>query len=209
MDKKVNSYIEGLYEKRKLSKEQYSEETELDNYGQGIDGDVARMMQVFILASRPKNVLEIGTSIGFSTVMMAKAMQQYGGKIVTIELDEKVAEQAKVNFKRQGVDEQIEVVVGDARAIVAEMNQTFDLIFQDVGDKSLYAEMIDSYLRLLNKGGALMAEDSLYPAFSGGGTYHEQMRKPLNRFNKEIVACTQFESALLPIGDGLTIAVKK
>jgi predicted O-methyltransferase YrrM len=208
---KTNSYIELLYGNRKLSKRQYCADTELDNFGQVIDDDVARMLQVIILAAKPKKVLEIGTSIGFSTVMMANMMKEYGGKIVTIELDEKVAEQAKNNFARQGVDAQIEVIVGDARAIVNNMDQKFDLIFQDVGDKSLYAEMVNSYSKLLNIGGVLIAEDALFPlfTFTGKHSYLNDMREPLNNFNRQIAESTQFESTLLPIGDGVMIAVKK
>lgn len=208
---KVNNYIDGLYNNRKLTQKRYSENTELKNYGQVVDDDVARMLQVLITATRPQKVLEIGTSIGFSTVMMAKAMSHYGGKIVTIELDKQVAEQAKANFKQQGVDEQIEVMVGDAREIVDNLQQDFDLIFQDVGDKTLYAEMIDSYLKLLKQGGILLAEDALFPLFEfhGEHSYLNPMRESLDMFNKQIADCTQFESTLLPIGDGLMVAVKK
>ena len=206
----VNEYIEGLYENDKLSQKHYSEETELEEYGQVIDDEVARMLQVLILASKPKRVLEIGTSIGFSTVMMAKAMKHYGGRIVTIELDEAVAEQAKLNFKRQGVDDMIEVIIGDAQVIVAGLSPGFDLIFQDVGDKALYPEMIDDCLRLLNTGGLLLAEDVLFPLFEFDGEYSclNQMREPLDAFNRSIAKSPRFESALLPIGDGLMVAVK-
>lgn len=208
---KINAYIEGLYKNKNLTQKQYSEKTELENYGQVIDDDVARMLQVLISAVRPQKVLEIGTSIGFSTVMMAKAMSHYGGKIVTIELNEEVAEQAKLNFKRQGVDGQIEVIIGDARRLVTDFNQDFDLIFQDVGDKTLYAEMIGSYLKLLKQGGVLLAEDVLFPVFDFGTEYSylNPMKKSLDLFNNKIVDCSKFESTLLPIGDGLMIAVKK
>ena len=209
-ENEVNAYIEGLYKKNKLSQKQYSDETELEDYGVVIDDDVARMLQVLILASKPKKILEIGTSIGFSTVMMAKAIRLYGGSIVTIELDATVAEQAKLNFKRERVDDLIEVIVGDAQTIVTDMDPGFDLIFQDVGDKSLYPEMIDGCLRLLNIGGLLIAEDVLFPLydFSDGYNYLNQMRESLDEFNKIIVRHPKFESTLLPIGDGLMVAVK-
>ena len=143
-NKKISNYIESLYEKLKLTKEQYTEDTELQNFGAVVDDDVARMLQVLITIVRPVKILEIGTSIGFSTIMMAEAISTYGGKITTIELDEKVAEQAKKNFERVGVKDLIQVKIGDARSIIADMNEEFDLIFQDVGDKTLYdATMLD------------------------------------------------------------------
>ncbi|MDR1481208.1 MAG: class I SAM-dependent methyltransferase [Synergistaceae bacterium] len=208
---KTQAYIEGLYAQHMLTQKQYSEQTDIENYGQVVDDDVARMLQVLILAAKPQKVLEIGTSIGFSTVMMAKAVKHYGGKIITIELDEEVARQAKINFKRQGVEELIDIIVGDARVVVAKLNRDFDLIFQDVGDKTLYAGMFDSYISLLKTGGMLIAEDSLFPLFefSTAHSYLNPMRDSLDMFNKKVAECPYFESTLLPIGDGLTIAVKK
>lgn len=167
-----------------------------------MDDDVARMLQVLITLIRPQKILEIGTSIGFSTVSMAKVIKQYGGTIVTIEMDAKVAEQAAKNFAREGVKEQIELRIGEARAVTAAMNEEFDLIFQDVGDKKLYGEMLEDYLRLLKPGGLLVAEDTLFPVFDFDPAYGDltAMCESLDDFNKKIADCRQFESTLLPIG---------
>lgn len=207
----VSEYIEELYEGNKLKRKQFIKDTELKDFGLVVDDDVARMLQVIITMIRPKRILEIGTSIGFSTVMMAKAMKHYGGKIVTIELNAEVAEQAVRNFQREGVKEQIHVKVGDVRAVISGMNGKYDLIFQDVGDKRLYAEMLEDYVKLLSTGGVLLAEDTLFPVFDFDSEYKElaQMRNPLDMFNKKVANCSQFKSTLLPIGDGLTIAVKR
>lgn len=208
---KVSAYIESLYQERKLTQKQYTEDTELKDFGPVVDDDVARMLQVLITMVKPRRILEIGTSIGFSTVSMAKVIKPYGGKIVTIEMDEEVAQQAAKNFVREGVKEQIELRIGEARAITSGINETFDLIFQDVGDKTLYAEMLEDYIRLLKPGGLLVAEDTLFPVFDFGSEYGDltQMCESLDRFNKKIADCPHFESTLLPIGDGLTIAVKR
>ncbi len=143
--------------------------------------------------------------------MMAEAISLYGGKITTIELDEKVAEQAKKNFERAGVKDQIQVKIGDARTIITDMNEEFDLIFQDVGDKTLYDAMFDDYVRLLKPGGILLAEDALFPVFDFHFEYSylADMRGSLDAFNKRVANCLSFESTLLPIGDGLMVAVKK
>ncbi|HBE78789.1 MAG TPA: hypothetical protein DDW65_13590 [Firmicutes bacterium] len=143
--------------------------------------------------------------------MMAKALQHYGGKIVTIEMGPEVAGQAVNNFEREGVKEQIEVRIGEARTVISGMNEKFDLIFQDVGDKKLYYEMLEDYSRLLKPGGLLLAEDTLFPVMDFGSEFSDltQMGKSLDTFNKSIAGCPQFESTLLPIGDGLTVAVKR
>lgn len=208
---KASAYIESLYEKRELSQKQYIEDTELKVFGPVVDDDVARMLQVLITMARPRKILEIGTSIGFSTVSMAKVIKHYGGTIVTIEMDAEVAKQAAKNFEREGVKDQIELRIGEARTVTSGMNEEFDLIFQDVGDKKLYGEMLEDYIRLLKPGGLLIAEDTLFPVFDFGSEYGDltQTCEPLDVFNKKIADCPQFESTLLPIGDGMTVAVKR
>lgn len=207
--KKAADYIESLYANKELTRRKYIRDTKIMHFGPVIDDDVARMLQVLILITKPKKILEIGTSIGFSTTSMAQAIKFHGGKIVTIEIDMEMAGQAVENFKREGVDEQIEVKIGDARTIISGVNDEFDLIFQDVGDKNLYADLLEDYVRLLNPGGILLAEDTLFPADidSESGEW-AQMCKSLDVFNKTIEDSPRFESALLPIGDGLTVAVK-
>ncbi len=207
--KKADDYIESLYANKELTQRKYMKDTKIKHFGPVVDDDVARMLQVLIMMTKPKKILEIGTSIGFSTVSMAQAIKSYGGKIVTIEIDTEMVRQAVENFKREGVDEQIEAEIGDARTIISGMNDEFDLIFQDVGDKNLYADMLEDYVRLLKPGGILLAEDTLFPAEldSESGEW-AQMCKSLDVFNKTIVDSPRFKSTLLPIGDGLTVAVK-
>ncbi len=121
-----------------------------------------------------------------------------------------MARQATENFKREGVDGNIEVKVGDARTIVSDMNDGFDMIFQDVGNKHLYAEMFEDYDRLLGTGGILLAEDTLFAADpeAESGNW-AKMCQSLDVFNRKISDSPKYETTLLPIGDGLTIAVKK
>ncbi|WP_371373341.1 O-methyltransferase [Sporomusa aerivorans] len=207
--KKAHAYIESLYEKRKLTQKKYTEVTELKDFGPVIDDDVARMLQVLITLAKPRKVLEIGTSVGFSTASMAKAVKVYGGKITTIEFDAKVAEQAKKNFEREMVAGQIEVRIGDACDIIPMLKEDYDLIFQDVGDKELYAALFDDCVRLLNPGGLLVAEDTLFPITLFPAFKCEKMRETLANFNKRVADCPLLESTLLPIGDGFTVAVKR
>lgn len=206
---KAGAYIEGLYAERKLTQKQYTAATALKAFAPVVDDDVARMLQVLITLARPQKILEIGTSVGFSTVSMAKAVKTYGGKITTIEFDAAVADQAVKNFEREQVADRIEVRIGDARKIIPALAAEYDLIFQDVGDKELYGEMLADYIRLLKPGGLLLAEDTLFPVmdFGSGSGHLAQMSKALDAFNKKLAACPHFESTLLPIGDGLTVAV--
>jgi len=204
---KATYYINTLYEKRGFSKEGYIEATELQEFGTVVDDDVSRMLYVLAKLTQARKILEIGTSIGYSTVSIANAIKGYDGKIFTIENDKQVAQQAMKNFERAGVAQNIEVKIGDAREIVPRIREQFDLIFQDVGDKGLYPVLFDDCVRLLKPGGLLLAEDTLFPVMeldSKGAHFVA----PIQKFNEMVADSSFLESTILPIGDGLTIAIK-
>ncbi len=205
---KINAYIEGLYEeKSKLTKQEFISRTQLKDFIPVVDNDVARFLQLMVQITRPMKVLEIGTSIGYSTASMAQIVKKYGGRITTIEFDEKAAEQAKLNFIHTGVDDVIDLKIGDAKEIIPDLKENFDLIFQDV-DKHLYPLLFHDCLRILKPGGLLIAEDTLFPVLDLEERWHNLI-KPIRQFNQMAVDCQELESSLLPIGDGVFLAVKK
>ena len=208
--KEASDYINRLYEKRGINREEYIEFTELEKFGSIVDEDVSRTLQVLFRLARPQQVLEIGTSIGYSTVSMASIVKEYGGKIITIEYDENVAEHAIKNFKRFGVSENIDVKIGDAQEIIPQIeSEKFDVIFQDVGDKKLYSQLFDDCVRILKPGGLLLAEDTLFPVMDRFKQHHNELVISINEFNEMVANNPHLESTLLSIGDGLTVAIKK
>ncbi len=193
--------------KEDINRERFQEMAELKDFMPVVDDDVARLLKLLIKLTRPDNILEIGTSIGYSATSMAQIAKTYGGKIVTIEYDQRLAEQAKVNFKRAGVSETIEVIIGDARKIVPNFNNKFDFIFQDV-DKRLYPLLFEDCVQLLRTGGLLVAEDTLFPVIDLEEKWH-YLIPAIEEFNRLVVNDERLESTILPIGDGVTIALKK
>ncbi|HYA61149.1 MAG TPA: O-methyltransferase [Candidatus Acidoferrum sp.] len=204
---KATSYINALYEKRGFSKETYIQATELQEFGIVVDDDVSRMLYVLTRLTHARRILEIGTSIGYSTVSIANAIKGYDGKIFTIEYDQQVAQQAMRNFERAGVAHNIEVKIGDALEIVPRTQEQFDLIFQDVGDKELYPLLFDDCIRLLKPGGLFLAEDTLFPVMELSASWAHSVT-PIQKFNEMVAESSFLESTILPVGDGLTVAVK-
>ena len=205
---KINSYISSLYErKEELNKKEFISKTQLKDFIPVVDDDVARLLKLIIRITRPMRILEIGTSIGYSTVSMAQIVKEYGGLITTIEYDEKVALQAKANFINAGVEEYIKLKLGDARRIILNLDEEYDLIFQDV-DKKLYPLLFNDCIRKLKTGGLLIAEDTLFPVLSLEAKWQDLI-EPIKQFNELVVNCPELDSTLLPVGDGVIIAVKK
>lgn len=201
----INEYISGLYAGQE-GWDQYVEKTELKEFIPVVDDDVARLLKLLLYLVRPKRVLEIGTSIGYSTTSMAKVVREYGGKIFTVEFDKQVAEQALSNFDRTGVSDCIELLIGDAEEVVPQLETGFDFIFLDV-DKRLYSKLLPSCVHLLRRGGVLAAEDTLFPVIDLDPKWHYLIAH-IDEFNRLVCANDELESTILPIGDGVTIAVK-
>lgn len=208
-------YIESLYSGEPLNREKYTSESEPTEEGEVIDADVARLFKILLMLKRPHKILEIGTSVGYSTVTMAQIAQTYGGQITTIELDPVSVGKAQQNFIQYGVGNCIKIIEGDAKIVVPGLTDTFDYIFMDVGDKSLYKELVDICVEKLNSGGLFIAEDSLFGAFRYKNNYisrypdFDKYIDSLDEFNSLISKHTKLTSTLLPVGDGVTLAIKK
>ena len=206
---KYQAYIEDLYSvKSLLRQKEFVGKTSLKDFVPVIEDDAARFLQLILQMKKPKDILEIGTSIGFSATSMALAAREYGGKITTVEFDSTAAEQAKCNFERSGVEDVIQIKLGDACQIVPGFQDgSFDLVFQDV-DNKLYPVLFKDCIRILKTGGIFIADDTLFPAMELDARWNDQI-EPIRRFNCLVAESPELNSTLLPIGDGMTLAIKK
>lgn len=209
MKEAANNFIESLYRQREsLTKEEFIRKTSWKDFIPVVDDDVARFLRFLLTLKKPKRILEIGTSIGYSATNLALAAREYGGSIVTLEYDPKAASQAKGNFRRAGVDSIIEIREGDAReTLPALASGSFDLVFQDA-DKRLYSELLPECIRVLAPGGVFLADDALFPVMDLDEKWHDLIQ-PIEEFDRTLSAHPGLVSTLLPIGDGLIAAVKK
>ncbi len=179
-----------------------------------IDKETASFISFLVNLKKPKDVLEIGCAVGFSAMLMAKDLPE-GGNVTTIDRYPMMIEKAKANFEAFGFTDKIQLIEGDALVVLEELvndNKSYDLIFLDAG-KGQYINMLPNIIKLLNKGGLLIADD----LFQNGNivkdieTIEKRQRtihRRMNEFLKSVTENTELKSSIIPIADGVLVAVK-
>ncbi len=179
-----------------------------------IDQETARFLGVLLEIKKPKRILEIGCAIGFSSIFMSQYLEE-NGEIITIDRFDVMIRQAKENFENFGVSDKITLIEGDAVEVLEGLDiaGSFDVIFLDAG-KGQYINMLENCIRLLSSGGILIADD----IFQNGKivqdieTIEKRQRtihRRMNEFIEKINNDERLNSSLVPIADGVLIAVKK
>lgn len=169
------------------------------------------LLKLLLAIKKPKRILEVGTAIGFSALLMS----EYGPKdckITTIEKYEKRIPIAKENFAKAGKEKQITLLEGDATEILKELSGPYDFIFMDAA-KGQYINFLPDILKLMPEGGLLISDnvlqdgdalESRYAVTRRNRTIHTRMREYLY----ELKHCEELQTDILPVGDGVTISVK-
>lgn len=119
---------------------------------------VGELLHILARVTQARRILELGTATGYSTIFLARAFTSTRGRLVTIDKDPDMAAKAKINFHRAGLDQQIDIVVGDSQEKLSKMDKSFDLVFLDI-DKEYYVSVLPHCRRLLKKGGLLIADN--------------------------------------------------
>ncbi len=169
------------------------------------------LIRFLLAAHRPMKILEVGTAIGFSALLMSEYGPE-GCHITTIEKCEKRLAQAAENFARAGRQQQITLLAGDALDILRELEEPVDMIFMDAA-KGQYIRFLPDILRLLPEGGLLVSDnvlqggdiaESRYAVTRRNRTIHARMREYLY----ELTHHPRLRTCILPVGDGVTLSVK-
>ncbi len=207
--RKATEYIAKIYKKEDIpDADEYLSKVEYEGSTPIVENDIVRLFKVLLAPIKPKDILEIGMNVGFSTTHLALIAKQYGGKVTTIEYNPEVVEPARQAFGREGILEYVEIVLGDAADLIPKIeSESFDVIFQD-SDKCLYEPHIDDCIRILRPNGMLLFDDALFPVLRDKSEWSNNDRC-LDAFNKAIASRDDLVSTILPIGEGFTIAVKK
>lgn len=174
--------------------------------------EMQSLLKFLLAVSRPSNILEVGTAVGFSALLM----KEYAPKdchITTIEKYEKRIPVARENFKKAGKEKEITLLEGDAVQILKELEGSYDFIFMDAA-KGQYIHFLPDILRLMPEGGLLVSDnvlqegdiiESRYAVTRRNRTIHARMRDYLYELKHNDV----LETAILPVGDGVTVSVKR
>jgi len=177
-----------------------------------VDPEVGALLRVLALSIGAARILEIGTAVGYSGIWLAGGLAP-GGMLITMEIDEQRAQEARDNFTRAGVADRVSVVVGDAQLKLAKVSGPFDLIFQD-GSKRLYSPVLDRLVALLRPGGLLVTDNVLWDGEVAPGFVAKPMRDPADtqaiiEYNERLAAHPQLITATVPLRDGVSISTKK
>jgi predicted O-methyltransferase YrrM len=173
---------------------------------------VGNFLSWLVLTSQAKNILEIGTAIGYSTLWLAKAAEQTGGKITTIDMNLQRRKEALDYFARAGVSEQILSLAGDARKVLPSLAATYDLIFIDAA-KGEYLEYLELVYPLIARGGVLVVDNVLFRGWVVPGANFEpkyqRMVSGLREFLQKLNQNPEFITSLLPLSDGVTVSWRR
>lgn len=169
------------------------------------------LLRFLMAAHRPRNILEVGTAVGFSALLMSEYAPE-GCRITTIEKYEKRIPVARENFRRAGKEDAITLLEGDAAEILHTLDDTYDFIFMDAA-KGQYLHFLPDAVRLLGEGGLLVSDnvlqdgdvlESRFAVTRRNRTIHARMRDYLY----ELTHHELLETVILPVGDGVSLSTR-
>lgn len=184
------------------------EQSARQRYVPVIRKETAALLNTLIAIKRPRRILEVGTAVGYSALLMCRTMPAYC-RIVTIENDPERALEARQHFK-EAEESRIVLIEGDASRVLKELDGTFDFVFMDAA-KGQYAHWLPLVLKLLPDGGVLFSDnvlqggeiaESRFAVERRNRTIHSRMREYLYQLKHT----EGMETAIVPIGDGVAIS---
>lgn len=205
----VEEYIRGILPKSDgylLEMEEYAKQNNIPI----VHPEAAQFLKVLIKLIKPKNILEIGTAIGYSAILMTESMED--GNLVTIERNKDMVCLAQENIAKSGLTERIKILQGDAEEILPKLNGSFDLIFLDAA-KGHYLQFFQFCIQNLNNGGIIISDNVLFKGMVANDDLVIRRKKTIVKRMREyldyICNNNNFESSIIPIGDGIALTLKR
>lgn len=188
-------------------------------HGRMVSGHLqGRLLKLLVLMLKPQRILEVGTFSGYSALCMAEGLKQVhlsrGAEGVrpmlhTYEINDEMEDFTRPWIEGSDVADYIDFRIGDAIAEAPRLGLTFDMAFLD-GDKRTYVEAYDTLLPLINSGGAILADNTLWDGHVVDPAYdHDHQTVSIRQFNDHVAADPRVETVILPERDGMTLIVKR
>ena len=174
--------------------------------------EMGNLLKVLLQLVQPERILEVGTAVGYSSILMSENMPS-NCRITTIENYDKRIPVARNNFKRAGKEDVITLIEGDALEVLKTLEGPYDFIFMDAA-KGQYINYLPDIKRVLRKGGLLISDnilqegeivESRYAVTRRNRTIHTRIRE----YVYELTHSKDFVTSIVPIGDGITLSVKQ
>ena len=173
-----------------------------------------RLLKMLVMMLRPRTILEVGTFSGYSAICMAEGLAALSegerrGEVFTYEINDEMEDFTRKWIEGSEFADLIDFRIGDAAKEAPQLGVTFDMMFLD-GDKRTYVETYDALFPLLNKGGIILADNTLWDGHVIDPAYdRDSQTLGIRRFNDYITNDDRVEKVIVPIRDGLTIIRKK
>lgn len=206
----MEEYIRGLIKDRS-GKLKEIEEFARENKVPIVQKETGKFLEVMVTMKKPLRILELGTAVGFSSILMYEASGT-NPEIITIERDSKMIELAKKNINKFNLQDKIKILEGDCLEILEKLDEPFDLIFMDAG-KGHYNHFLPHCLRLLKDDGVIIADNVLFRGMVASDelvkrrkiTIVKRMRTYLEMVNDDDSLVT----SVIPMGDGIAVTTRK
>lgn len=178
----------------------------LPEWGMQISADEAVFLRAMVRLVKPRRVLEVGTFTGLSSLVMASVLPP-GGRVICLDRSDEFTAMARRAWAEAGVDDRIELIVGNAAESLAQLSGPIDMAFVDA-DKGNYRRYAEAIIPMLRTGGVLMADNTLWKQKVLGAD-HESDTEAIRSFNAWFVQHPQLDVEMVAIADGVSLGIKR
>ena len=175
-----------------------------DDIQPGVEPELGKFLGLLIRLMNAKNVLEIGSGVGYSAIWLGEAVKTTRGRVVTIDNHERTHIEVIRNIEKAGLSLWVEKKLGDAEDILGTLSGEWDIVFQD-GGKYLYPVVHEKIVQMTREGGLIVADDTL---FKINPDVRRGLGDHMDRYNRIVFSDKRLYSTILPVGHGITISLK-
>lgn len=169
-----------------------------------IGPNIGSLIYLLIQLTQATKVVEFGTCLGYSTIWLARGLEETDGKLISIESSPRFVKETQDNVARAGLAHRVTVIEGKAEELFPTLSGPFDLILQDAAT-GVYLPLLNTCVKKLRPGGLLVFDDVLFPTKQ----VRKRQKELMDAFNQALTSHPHLLTTILPIGDGVALSMKK